>query len=93
MATLASTQVEGGAVGLPIPIGGLHLEIWRIAGGTVGDTATIVPKRGRYVISGVAGQSAQTNLSTSGTDTNAVFTLTASVSTSVTFDAWLLIAE
>lgn len=96
MATLGSTQVEGTAVGFPVPLGGLHLEVWRISGagsGTVGDTATITPKRGRYVISGVAGHAAQTTLSTSGTDTNVVFTLTASIATNVTFDAWILVAE
>lgn len=96
MATLGSTQVNGGVVGLPMPIGGLHLEIWRISGagsGTVGDTATIVPKRGRYVVAGAAGHAAVTTIGTNGTDTNVVFTLTASMATNVTFDAWILVAE
>lgn len=51
MATLAATQVSGDGLGLAIPFGALHLEIWRVTGATVGDTTTIAPARGRFVMS------------------------------------------
>lgn len=93
MATRGATQVTAGVIGLPIPIGGYHLEVWRLQGGTAGDTAAVTPARGRYVITAVAADSA-TTIGTNGTDTNVTFTYTNSqASTSVTFDAWLLIAE
>lgn len=89
MATLASTQVTQNSTGLPIPIDGLHLEVWRVAGGGVGDTATIVPARGRFVVTAVGSQSGTTSIS--APQTNVVFTLTASVATTTTFDVWLLV--
>jgi hypothetical protein len=93
MAALTATFVEGGVLQQPVPIGGLHLEVWRIQGGAVGDTATITPRRGRYVVSALSGHATTTSLSTAGTDTSVTFTLTASASPSVTFDAWLLVSE
>jgi len=50
MATLAATQVVASGLGLPIPVDGCHLEIWRVTGATVGDTTTIAPARGRFPI-------------------------------------------
>jgi len=50
MATLAATQVTGDNLGIPVPLGALHLEIWRVTGATVGDTTTIAPARGRFVM-------------------------------------------
>lgn len=92
MATRGATQVTAGVIGLPIPVGGYHLEVWRLQGGTVGDTATITPARGRYVLTGVGGDSS-TTVGTNGTDTNIVFTYTSSqASTSVTMDVWILVA-
>ena len=93
MATRGATFVSAGVLGLPIPIGGFHLEVWRLQGGTAADTAAVTPNRGRYVVTAVAAD-ATTSLSTVGTDTNVTFTYTNSqASTSVTFDAWILVAE
>lgn len=93
MATLGSTQVSANGVSLPIPLAGFHLEFWRMTYGTVGDTVTITPARGRFVVSAIGGPPASTTLSTLGTDTNVVFTLTASGATTVTSDAILLIQD
>lgn len=93
MATLGSTLVTGDALGLPVPIGGVHIEIWRVAGGTVGDTATVTPNRGRFVVAAVGGPVASTTLSTLGVNTTVVFTLTASSATDVTFDTTLYIQD
>ena len=93
MATLGSTLVTGDALGLPVPVGGVHIEIWRVAGGTVGDTATIAPNRGRFVVAAIGGPIASNALSTLGVNTNAVLTLTASSATDVTFDTLLFIQD
>lgn len=90
MATLGSTQVTAGALGFPVPIGGLHLECWRVAGGSVADTATITPAHGRFLVTAVGGDASTT---ISNPQTNVVFTLTASAATDTTFDVWLLLAE
>lgn len=93
MATRASTFVSAGSLGLPVPTGGLHLEIWRCQGGTAGDTTTIAPTRGRFVVAAVSGL-ADTSLSTLGTGTNVVLThVIAATSTNATFDTYLLVAE
>lgn len=91
MATLGSTQVTAGFFGAPIPVGGVQIELYRVAGGAVGDTATIVPSRGRYVVGCLSTGTASTSLSTAGTSTNVVLTLLASAATDVTFDALLFI--
>lgn len=92
MATLGSTNVTASFANAPLALGPFTFEIYRVTGGTVGDTATIAPSRGRYVVAAAGGPIASTTLSTAGTATNVVFTLTASAATTVTFDAWLLIA-
>lgn len=93
MATLASTQVTyGDAIAQPIPFSGLHVEVWRVAMGSVDDTAAITPKRGRFVVSAVGGP-ATNNLGTLGTNTNVTLTLVSSAATTATFDVQLLIAE
>ena len=92
MATLGSTNITAGVLGSPVPLGGLHLEVWRVPGGTVGDTATITPLHGGKVVAATCGHAATTSIGTGGADTNVVFTLTASVATSVNFDVWLLCA-
>lgn len=89
MATLGATMVTAGVMDQPIPGGEFHLEVWRVAGGAIGDTATITPKRGRFVGAAIASQSCQTSLSTLGTDTAVTLTLTASVAATATFDALL----
>lgn len=91
MATLASTQVTAGFLGSPIAVGGLNIELYRVAGGAVGDTATIAPSRGRYVLGCLSTGTASTTLSTAGTATNVVLTLLASAATDVTFDALLFV--
>ena len=91
MATLGSTNVTASFANAPLTLGPFTFEIYRVTGGTVGDTATIAPSRGRYVIA-AGGPIASTTLSTAGTATNVVFTLSASAASTVTFDAWMLIA-
>lgn len=94
MATRAFTQVTAVGVGTPIACGPLHIEIYRVQGGTVGDTITIPPARGRFVIAAIHGGGADTTLGTLGTDTQVVFTISSSAaSTSVTSDAILYIYE
>jgi hypothetical protein len=94
MATLASTFVSAFAEGQPVPIGPLHMEVWRLQVGTIGDTNTVTPKRGRFIPSAVSGFPGATSLSTLGTDTQVVFTQGSSVaSTSVTYDAVLYVQE
>ena len=92
MATRASTFVSAHGLGVPVPSGGLHLEVYRVQGGTAGDTNAITPTRGRYVVAALGPGS--TTLGTAGTDTSVTFTQTQSAaSTSVTFDAVLWVAE
>lgn len=91
MATLASTQVTASSFAGPLPFGGLNVELYRVAGGAVGDTATIAPSRGRYVLGCLSTGTASTTLSTAGTATNVVLTLLASAATDVTFDALLFV--
>ncbi len=93
MATLGSTQVSGNSANLQIPLSPFIVEIWRVTHGTVGDTATITPARGRFVVGAIGGPPSSTTLSTLGTDTNVVLTLTASGSTSVTSDVLLLLQQ
>lgn len=93
MATLGSTQVTASYFGAPIPFGGFHVELYRVAGGGVGDTATIAPSRGRFVAACLSTGTASTTLSTAGTATNVVLTLLASAATDVTFDAMLIVQE
>lgn len=93
MATLASTQViSHDALAQPVPQSGLHIEVWRVAMGAVGDTATIVPARGRFVVSAVGGP-ATSNPSSLGTSSNVTLTLTSSAATTATFDTQLWVAE
>lgn len=80
----------------PIAYGqaGLYIEVWRVAGGTVGDTIALTPKyiaNIRSVI-GTGGLAASHNISTAATasNTNVTFTLTASSATNVNFDITLL---
>jgi|SoiMethySBSTD1v2_1073268.scaffolds.fasta_scaffold132834_4 hypothetical protein len=93
MATRAFTKVSINGINNPIPLGPLSIQIYRCQGGTVGDTVTITAADagGKLVAAAVSGNFGSTTLSTSG-DTQVVFTLTASTaSTSVTFDAILLV--
>lgn len=93
MATRASTFVSASGLNVPVPLGGLHLEIFRCQGGTAGDTTTITPTRGRYIVAAVSGL-ADTSISTTGTGTNVVLThVIAATSTNATFDALLWVAE
>lgn len=92
MATRASTFVSAHGLGVPVPSGGLHMEVYRVQGGTAGDTNVVTPQRGRYVVAALGPGS--TTLGTAGTDTQVTFTQTQSAaSTSVTFDAILWVAE
>lgn len=91
MATLGSTQISANSANLPLPMGPFLVEFWRVTYGTVGDTATIAPARGRFVVSAIGGPPASTTLSTLGTDTNVVFTMTASGATTVTADVMLIL--
>ena len=93
MATRASTFVTAWGLGTPVPNGsGLHLEFYRIQGGTAADTNVVTPQRGRYVVAALGPGS--TSLGTAGTDTQVTFTQTQSAaSTSVTFDAVLWVAD
>lgn len=94
MATRASTFVSAHGLSTPVPLGGLHLELYRVQGGTVGDTIAITPQRGRFVVAAIGGGSASTSLGTAGTNTNVTFTVDQSAaSTSVTYDAILWVAE
>lgn len=93
MATLGSTLVTASYFGSPVPFGGMHIEPYRVAGGAVGDTATIAPNRGRFVLAALTSGAASTTLSTAGTATNVVLTLLASAATDVTFDAVLFVQE
>lgn len=86
MATLAATQVAGDGVGLPMPFGALHVEVWRVTSATVGDTTTITPARGRFVLA-VPGFAS--NLTTTpGTSVTVVVGLTGS--TAVDIPVWIL---
>ena len=92
MATLASTAVTAGELSSPFPLaGGLALEVFRCAGGAAADTVALTPKFGRFVLGAWASQASTNGLSTLGTDTNVTLALTASSTTSVTFDAFLLV--
>lgn len=93
MATRASTFVTAWGLGAPVPDGnGLHLEFYRIQGGTAGDTNVVTPQRGRFVVAALGPGS--TTVGTTGTDTQVTFTQTQSAaSTSVTFDAVLWVAD
>lgn len=95
MATRASTLVTASGLSLPYPTGGaLHIEIYRCQGGTAGDTTTITPARGRFIVAAVGGPLSSTTIGTTGTDTQVVFTHEQSAaSTSVNFDAVLWIQE
>lgn len=95
MATRASTFVTAWGLGTPVPSDGfLHLEFYRCQSGTNGDTTTITPARGRFVVAALGGALAATSLGTAGVDTQVVFTHGQSaVSTSVTFDAILYVAD
>jgi len=90
MATLGSTQVTSNSLGLPIPLGPIHVEFWRATYGAVNDTIAITPARGRYVLSAISSVPSSSNLSTDGTNTNVTFTLTASGATTVTGDIMLV---
>lgn len=93
MATRASTFVTCWGLGSPVPNdSGLHLEFYKIQGGTAGDTVVVTPQRGRYVVAALGPGS--TTVGTAGTDTQVTFTQTQSAaSTSVTFDAVLYVAD
>lgn len=95
MATRASTFVEAWGLGSPVPSGGgLHIEIYRVQGGTVGDTVVITPERGRFVVAAIGGALGETTLGTAGTDTQVTWTVVQSAtSTSVTYDAILYVAS
>lgn len=93
MATLASTQVTSvDALAQPQPLGGLSLQMWKVAMGAVGDTATITPSRGRFVVAAIGGP-ATSNTSANGTSTNVTLTLTSSAATNTTFDVALYVAD
>ena len=94
MATLASTNITsnvtyGGEVPLAYGQSGLQVEIYRAAGGAVGDTVAITPRFLSDVRTVMASQSA-TNSLTTNANTNVTLTLTASAATNTTFDVWLL---
>lgn len=96
MATRASTFVTAWGLGSPVPMGGgLHLEFYRVQGGTAGDTNVITPQRGRFVVAAMGGGPlVATTLGTAGTDTQVTFTQTVSAaSTSITWDAILYVAD
>ena len=94
MATRASTFVSAWGLGTPVPEGGLHIEYYRCQGGTAGDTNTITPARGRFVVAAIGGPLASTSIGTLGTDTQIVFTQEYnSATTSVNYDAVLIIAD
>lgn len=93
MATLASSQVTGVYLDQPIPMPGFHIEVWRVAsGGANGDTATIAPKRGRFVVSAIGGP-ASNNLSSNGANANVTLTISTGTNTVGSFDVQLLIQE
>lgn len=88
MATLAVTQVDFN-FGL-LSNSGFPIEVWRIAAGAVGDTATITPARFNNV-KAVIGGPATNNLPTTGTGaTNVTLTLRASAATTEEIDVWLI---
>lgn len=95
MATRAYTQVTVFGLGNPTPVAGpLQIRFFRVQGGTVGDTITIPASDcgANSIVGATHSGGADTSLSTSGTDTQVVFTLTASsASTSVTCDAQLYV--
>jgi hypothetical protein len=98
MATRAFTKVSVSGPNTPIPVGPLILAIYRIQGGTIGDTITIpaTDAGGRLVMAAIPGWGsgmAEVDLDVNG-ETQVVFTLTASnASTSVTTDAILLVKQ
>lgn len=94
MATLASTNVSSslpvnGEEPLAFGGAGMLIEVFRCAGGAVGDTVALTPKYIKKIKTVISNQSASSNASTSGT-TNVTLTLTASAATSVTFDAFVI---
>lgn len=94
MATRAYTHVTAQALGTPIPLGPLSIQIYRVQGGNAADTITIPASDagGRFVVAAVISGAADTTLSTNGNDTQVVFTLSqSSASTSVTMDAILYV--
>jgi hypothetical protein len=85
MATRAAEFIETSGMGLPMPFGPFHLEVWRVPTFTSGDTVNaITPKRGRF-IQGVVGGTH--NLSTSGNATSVTVTITGPS------DIWLLVQD
>lgn len=73
MATLAGTLVSDKySPSMEVPF---FVEYWQIAsGGAAGDTCTITPNRGRFVVEATGG-AASSDVSTAGTSTNVTFTL------------------
>lgn len=82
MATRAATQLQTYTPS-PSP-DGFVVEVWRLDGGTVGDTCVVTPKRGRFVKRVVG--ALEHNLATTGTDTQVTFTYLTGGSTSLSFD-------
>ena len=94
MATLGSTNVTRNIFAdnvQPLAYGeaGLLMEVWRVPGGTVGDTCAITPTFLTDIRTVQAQQSSTNGLSTSA-NTNVTITLTASAATNVNFDVWLI---
>lgn len=90
MATLASTNISS-AIAVnnerPLSFGesGLILEVFKCAGGAVGDTVAMTPQFITDVRMVESNQSATDALSQTAANTNVTITLTASAATNTTF--------
>lgn len=95
MATLASTNITTAlSAGGETPVmgfgdSGLLVEVFRVAGGTVGDTIAITPRFITDIRSAMSGNAASHALSTTAANTNITLTLIASVAASSVSDVWL----
>ncbi len=93
MAILTAVRVSSAYLDQPLPEPGFHIEVWRVpAGGLNGDTATISPARGRFIVS-VKGGPASHNLSAAGTNSNVTLTVVAGAGAIGAFDVELMIQE
>lgn len=96
MATRAATNISSAIVaGAYLPLGfqqnGLLMEVWRLGGGTAGDTAAITPQFITDIRTVQTGAQMTHGLSATAANTNITLTYDISqASTSVVFDVWLI---
>jgi hypothetical protein len=95
MATLGSTNVStsiapGGIIPNAWGDAGMIIEVFRIPGGTAGDTCTLTPRQIADIRSVINPANMGHGLSATQANTNVTLTLGTGINTSVTYDVWLI---